>query len=1802
MSGLAFLVTELQSLASETRRKYPDVRDAAEKSLSMLRASPEQASASLLTDGAQSEELLKPIFMGCATKNPKVVTISLGSLQRLIVMKAVPLSSIPHIVSTVADCMSQGVDVQLRILQTLLSLLTNYSGIHGVLLGDALLLCFRLQESRIAVVSSTAAATLRQLVMLVFDKVVDAERMDEVDEDGKEREKTVFPNGTEVFLSPSSRDAFCVFQDLCLLANSERPSFLSLESLPKTFALELIESVLANYHSMFRKRSELLLLLRHHLSPLLLKALSDKPIFPLTLRSTRVVFLLLKQFLELLETEGEVFLMLFIKVISGDHDNHEAPRPSWMRVLAMEIIRGLCSDAEIVRQIWDRYDGARAKSSSKVFSYLVTALKRLATEKPALLGSSSQIYGSGVSAILSQSTLDLGLSGASGYGIETVAGVVASAANMVGIGSGTGLSIQGASMKLQCIDQLDKADAPAIPELYVYLLALQSLVALTEAFASLSVPLYTSIAIQRPRAAGDSPIRAPPALDISKLPDSESSTQQLRSVYGMIEAAWPATLAALSFFITTTLSDDLFVEVLTGLQSMANVAGVVGLSTPRDAFLTCLSKFAIPSGVVSALDSAASSETPATPRSASVLSAATENLAALANSVGGSGPAASVTPSLSDRNMTCLKVLISTALFLAGSLGSSWFDVLETLQNAEYVLFVKGPSATRRASTGPSGLSPIKSRTASMTPPAAALSVGSPSSHTRSSIMSDIDVESVRAMMNRLFDASKNLDDEAFQFFITALCKLSSEMINMQAGLAPTESQNENSVDDLSSGLLPPRVESPHRRRASGIQLTRNIRGGDFGIARLGSVSKLNIHRLIYRDPALAWNIVVGHLLSTLKNPLAPSPIRLQSAEVLDDILVVVPRNITNLGDQAEMQQRMFRALSEQVIFEPPQFSFTVTEVRRLGLECLHEILQFSAHTLVTGWETIFEVLSSVCIPPPSYSPLPPSPRSPSDQAESSSRPRPPPLSSPLIKSNASLLRIAFQSLTLVCDSIDALSPDNLRLCINTIGQFGTQPDTNIALTAAESLMWGVSDSVQSKRKDSDKEPVYSSLWMFLLSELLQLCADLRTEVRNGAIQTLFRSLQLYGATLSPEMWTECLETIVFALFDSLSSSIRKLHTDLSTSSNTAVLAINEWYNTKSLAFQLVGSVLSEFLISRIIRLPAFAKIWQRFITHITQAALLDNRIVTTAALRSLEASINASRTEAEDLQDASRTAREAAWSSLEAVGSAVANQREASGAPPTEIGATPPFNQDSLLALADVLRVLYVFNGDQWELGRLRQMMFILKAIMTYTKSPEYRPDVDKLTPVQLAVIQAVEAIKLTVRFSPSLVLSDLSEFATLAFVAAFEVESNSGPQNSAASKQVTYIALAKYAMPKLVDLYLIHKTELDIYNDGTLERVLSSYSIPMKLKYDCPAPSKFGSDEPLWKTATTNFLKIVRELGQSIKSFSDTILPEHMEGIWRQALDVFRGALLADCTAVTQFSLEKQDAEEKFDLALLATLEIDVIPYVGDARVPDPVIIQLGKTLQNACVLHDLESHFEARMDSLQRPDNGGKKGKPNGLPVEPLPIFGTTAQANLLPRERFNYWCFDLLFLACSASTQDNAAERQRIAALILPSLLNRCHTVLATYVVDEALRGGVPFPRAREEELLYVLRKLQELRLWHGCLWAAFSNDPSRWSVNVPDIDTTLEPLKMIADATKRSSQAHLFHFYTLLYEIATIRRAPPSMWVASPYSPTHSPSASDSKVNGSKSKEKNKSTVIEVDTRILAKACLRQIGREMGAEI
>ena len=111
---------------------------------------------------------------------------------------------------------------------------------------------------------------------------------------------------------------------------------------------------------------------------------------------------------------------------------------------------------------------------------------------------------------------------------------------------------------------------------------------------------------------------------------------------------------------------------------------------------------------------------------------------------------------------------------------------------------------------------------------------------------------------------------------------------------------------------------------------------------------------------------------------------------------------------------------------------------------------------------------------------------------------------------------------------------------------------------------------------------------------------------------------------------------------------------------------------------------------------------------------------------------------------------------------------------------------------------------------------------------------------------------------------------------------------------------------------------------------------------------------------------------------------------------------------------TLEEQDTEELFDLSLISALEIDIIPYVGDERVPDYIILQLAKMLHQGSLLH--QSFDEALGDgSISRSHSTTSSESSVSTKIDSY--SGTTVNSAVVPRERFSYWCLDLLFLVCS-----------------------------------------------------------------------------------------------------------------------------------------------------------------------------------------
>jgi len=188
----------------------------------------------------------------------------------------------------------------------------------------------------------------------------------------------------------------------------------------------------------------------------------------------------------------------------------------------------------------------------------------------------------------------------------------ATVSNVVGmIRTKASLSVQNAAMKVQWCDLLP---SPHLSPRHPFLLTAstsstrqthrpspQCRVSLCDGLAGYAIPLYNSLAVQKPTAGSPEPVRAPGSLDPSTLTESEPARIGLQTMRAMLIVVWPALLAAL-FLLITNLSDPVFGNVLGALQVFASTAGWLALPALRDAFLTVLAKAALPPRVVAALD------------------------------------------------------------------------------------------------------------------------------------------------------------------------------------------------------------------------------------------------------------------------------------------------------------------------------------------------------------------------------------------------------------------------------------------------------------------------------------------------------------------------------------------------------------------------------------------------------------------------------------------------------------------------------------------------------------------------------------------------------------------------------------------------------------------------------------------------------------------------------------------------------------------------------------------------------------------------------------------------------------------------------------------------------------------------------------------------------------------------------------------------------------------------------------------------------------------------------------------------
>lgn len=324
--------------------------------------------------------------------------------------------------------------------------------------------------------------------------------------------------------------------------------------MPITFGLELIESILTNHASVFLNHPEQATILRGRVMPYLINSLSEKLSFAATVRIIRVLYILLREHLSILVSEGEMALGLLTYMLDPD------AAPLWKRALCMEVFRGIFAEADLVRKIFALYDVEEGKKT--ILRDLVATFVKLSTEKPSIIGLGSQ---SSIPVANNSNTIsnDQAMLEASG-----VPGIIGGPQMNTNEPNAPGISTQWSNMRVPCIDQLDKTEPPAVPESYVYSLTLTCINSFSEGLAKFILPLTVPINKKGGKArqsepftpVGQSfPIKASKRNPIPVNPltlDEHPLYSEIKICAAIVDDCWPAILATCSTFLIAALDSD----------------------------------------------------------------------------------------------------------------------------------------------------------------------------------------------------------------------------------------------------------------------------------------------------------------------------------------------------------------------------------------------------------------------------------------------------------------------------------------------------------------------------------------------------------------------------------------------------------------------------------------------------------------------------------------------------------------------------------------------------------------------------------------------------------------------------------------------------------------------------------------------------------------------------------------------------------------------------------------------------------------------------------------------------------------------------------------------------------------------------------------------------------------------------------------------------------------------------------------------------------------------------------------------
>ncbi|KAL3485680.1 hypothetical protein BJX62DRAFT_32803 [Aspergillus germanicus] len=1690
------LQSELLNLIQESKRKNADLRNAAEESLNDLKALPSTSEAQISADLVRKPRFVNPFILACHSRHAKLAGIGVVCLQRLVASKSLPSERLKDVLGGLKEITTLSLDIQLKILQTLPSLLQHYSNdLCGELLVTTLEICATLQSSKTLAVSSTAAATLQQLVVSTFERVA----IEDQSHQDSRPTATVKIDGSTVKIRQFALDALRVLDDLCRLAEGETLHFLRIKSLSPTFTLELIESVLLNSGQLFVNHPELTHVLRSRLLPMTIRYLSERHTFAQTVRIARILVILLKRYLSLLTAECEMALSLLAHLLEPDGTS------SWKRVVCMEMFRGLYAEPGLVRLIYSLYDGEEGRKN--ILRDHMASLVRLAAEKPSLIGVSSRSTvparaEHARSITEEQITLEAG-------GVAGVIGTSVPSNDNV-----PGISNQWSVVRSPYLELLDKTEPPQPPDTYIYSLVLNCVSAFAEGLAKFILPLTVPDLKpkRKSRIAGDrdagptassqdlqreDSLRRSKSVKKSPVPinpldlDSHPQISAIRTCAGIVEDCWPAVLATCSTFLYASLDDDFYHNLVRSFQKLAHVAGLLRLSTPRDAFLTTLGKASVPAEASSVKPLVSAPATPSTQNSeATGKRHKGGDATQVIPQTPMEGPAAPFNEqvlSLTTRNLLCLRALLNLGIALGPTLDRpAWSIILGTLQDTDLLV--------SQSSTKGQNVSGNMDETMGGDIPQGNLGT---------------EILAVQSASSKLLESTSEYPSETFRDLLVALLDLSAITEEAMASNIPGTSVKDGQLLQPSSG----RMRRSSRRVSHALGRSRieeeELR---FVLERAYALAKANLERLssLAKSDHSAWHLLTSRLMSTAANGQTSQDLRLRANGILNSLVFETMKQRADESD-SERDARQLRNLETlktqvEILYGSSGCSLgspltPLVEVHEQSLETLKNVLEQYAETFNQCWTAVFGLISTVFGEPRVG-------ENESMAAEATAGHK-----RPFVTGSARLIQVAYKSLQLIASDFLSQLPPQCRLdLVESFSKFALQQQVfNISLTTASSF-WNVSDflhdqtgrftiethvdtSVSEEKlaalaKAEDPSVAGNALWLLLLLRIVDITTDSRSEVRNCAIHTLLRIFDAYGQQLSPKAWNLCLNRVLFRMLEQIEASFANAQHKSSSKDSDDDKA---WIETTVLVIKGVSDLLTN-VFETIIEDAEFGLSWKRLLDYFRSLTSLRLLALSQAVFSSLSTIL-------------ARVHLPGGLNkqSLQSVWSLWVNGHPTNKGDSLELDNP---NQDAAISYLHTFQQLYRLYKDDLTKQDVEKVLGHIKMLTWHSICPRYSPDIDRPSELQAMVIDCLKMMCLEKDSSQGEIIRCLSEFADSALT---KWSPSSDPRTP------TYIAFSKGAIDLLTWYVVEYGIKQDILADGSLSSALEHLANPVIQRYEWPGKDREPS---LWQKSTTATLDILRVVIPYVEQQYDTSTESQISPFWNWVVEIVNGIISARGYRIAPISRPTLLSDEAFDIEAFNKLKSFIIPALGTSIISDTIRREFACALLNSSFIylpqrHDLPTKYRED-DAL----SGLYDVRP-GRTFEPPP---TT-------RTKMAYATLNTLFELSSSpshaneATEDSAAEEKSrrivLARSVSPYLILRCAVSLKGYIADQPLRGLMPQPTPARTALLHLLEGMVNLR-----------SEPS--AIPPPPITKTVP-----GDTNSQNYKKHLEWIYPLVVQAVQV---------------------------------------------------------------